>query len=354
MLACLTIELSGCSLGFNQVDGYVFTHTGETAQSTAAGKFSEGIAAIDVVNRFGNINLELSLGEPGWKWNSKVWADSRELADQLINELAMDIQTVGKTQTWRVVLPDPTPDLNGVESNLTLMLPPDVKVNLVNAHGDVTVAKIYTDAKLENSHGNIEVTELGGILKIKNAHGDLIANNIGEATIDVSHGDTAVRSATGDIRISCSHGNVEAEQIVGQLSIDASHADIKVDQVDSIGDFKTSHGDIVATNLIGDVKARNSVGATRISASGGNVSIQSEHGRIDLTMTSSNFHSIDLETSHESIAVELPANVHPEINMEAKHGETESEFGSEVGSHQKLRLRSSHGDIRVTKHIAVQ
>jgi hypothetical protein len=350
LLAAVGLAFSGCNLNFSMVDGYMFTNTGQTAQSTEEGKFSEGINAIDVVNQFGNVKIELAVGEPGWKWDSKVWADSQEWADLLIYELAMDVQTNGQTQTLHVVLPEPTSDLNGIESNLTLMLPPDVKVNLRNSHGNVSAAKIYADVSLENSHGNVDLNELHGIVNAKNSHGDLVANNIGEAKIEVNHGKTDVLSATGDIRIASSHGNITARQISGGLLVDASHAGITVDQVDSYGDFKTTHGDIDASNLRGDVKAQNSHGSTKISTFGENVSVQASHGRIDLSMMSSNFNSIDVETTHESIKLKLPSSANPDIDMETSHGETKSEFGSDSRSSQKVKLRSTHGDIRVTKH----
>jgi hypothetical protein len=349
MLAAIGFAFLGCHRNFSMVDGYAFTKTGETAEWTEEGKFSEGITAIDVVNKFGNVKIELAVGEPGWKWQSKVWADSQELADQLIDELAMDVQTNEKTQTWQVVLPEPTSDLNGIESNLTLMVPADVKAKLDNAHGDVTLTQIYANVEVTNRHGNVDLIELRGIVNVENAHGDLMANQIGEATIDISHGAADV-SMSGNLSIFSSHGDIEVENIAGELTIDAEHTNIKVDQVDSHGDLKTSHGDIIATNLVGDVKVRNSHGLTRISTSGENVTIKAAHGRVELSMVSSSFNSIDIETSHESVRVELPANTNLKIDMQSSHGKTSSEFGSSASSQQMVKLRTSHGDIRVTKN----
>lgn len=295
LLAIIGLAVSGCSMNFNMVDGYMFTNTGESAKSTELGEISEGITAIDVVNKFGNVKIELADGEPGWRWESKVWADTRELADLLIDELVLDVQTSGQTQTWRILLPEPSPDINGIESNLTLLLPAEISAKLYNSHGDISVANIYGAVELKNLHGNVTLSELTGNVDAKNSHGDLTASLFGESAIEVSH------------------------------------------------------GDIVATQHSGSIKTKNRHGSTQLNSSGEYVTIDSSHGKVELSILSDNFRLIDIGSSHGSVNVALPADSHPQIDMKASHGHTSSEVESKKTSTQKIKLRSNHGNIRVTK-----
>lgn len=321
---------AGCNMSFTMVDGYRFDRTGETAEHSEEGSFSEGIRQIKIDNRFGNVKVSTATGEPGWTWDAKVWGETQELADQFIDELSMEVQTNGDTQTWTVVLPEKSPDLNGVESNLTLNVPSDVSVKLANRHGHVQIRNIASAVELENAHGDVELKSLTGDVVIVNAHGNLIADQIAAGDFKNSHGNTTIRETTADISIKSSHGRVTAEQIQGTLEFDGSH------------------GDLIA-NAAGGVTAKNSHGASRISSSGESIQIASSHGDIQLTMYSDSFKSIDLETSHSSIEVMLPASSSPSIAMDTTHGKMSSEIESRPNSDQRVRLKNRHGNITVRK-----
>jgi hypothetical protein len=333
-IAVCCLACAGCNLNFTMVDGYVFDRTGETAEYSEQGTFADGVKTIKIENRFGNVKVSLADGEPGWTWNSKVWAESQELADQFIDELAMEVETNGDTQTWTVLLPAPSSDLNGVESHLTLKLPADVAAKIENRHGNVAVRNLATLVELENAHGDVDLKSLTGKVVAVNQHGDLMANQIAEGVFQNSHGDTQVEGSTSDITIKSSHGNVRAEQIQGTLT------------------FEGSHGKLIA-DTSGSVIAKNSHGENTISTTGQNVQVASAHGDIHLTMLSGSFESIDLETSHSKIDVVLPASSHPAIAMDTTHGKMVSEFESDAGSSQRVNLKNQHGDIKVSRTEAI-
>jgi len=329
VLACV-----GCNLSFTMVDGYVFDRTGETAEYSEQGTFSDGITKIKIVNKFGNVKIALADGEPGWTWDAKVWAESQELADEFIDELVMDVQTEGDTQTWTVLLPEKSPDLNGIESNLTMHVPADVAAKLENRHGNVLIRNLESKVELENTHGDVDLTSVTGKIVAVNAHGDLMANQIAEGIFKNSHGDTHIDESTSDITIKSSHGRVRAEQVQGSVTFDGSH------------------GEFIAFD-VGSVTSQNSHGTTKIRSSGKRVHVASAHGDIHLTMNSGSFDSIDLETSHSSINVLLPASCQPSIAMDTTHGKMYTEFESNRGSGQTVNLKNRHGDIKVSKSEAI-
>lgn len=345
--AAVMLGFSGCHLNFTMVDGYFFDYTGETAEFQDQGSIDEGVTKIKINNQFGNVKISHSIDQPGWTWNSTVWAESQELADQFIQEFVMDVVTDGNTQTWTVLLPESSAELNGVKSNLTLVVPSDVEI------------------QLENRHGDVDLSELTGPLVAKNSHGNLVANQIAGGSLTVSHGNTTVLMSTGNISIDSSHGDVNVDGIVGELTIDARHSEIRASEVSSKVDVKTthdniivsklqgdvilnnSHGKITATELEGSVTTKNRHGNTTISTSGNTVSADSSHGNIRVTVTNDAFSSVELETSFGSIELKLPAAANPSIKMDTSFGDTNSEFESMQGSSQSVILKNQHGDIEV-------
>lgn len=351
-LVALTVAMlgfSGCRMNFSMVDGYFFDFSGETAEFQDQGAIDEGVTIVKIDNRFGDVKIVHATDQPGWTWESKVWADTQELADQFIQEFVMDVQTEGDTQTWTVLLPESSAELNGVQSNLTLNVPSHVEV------------------QLENRHGDVELKDLTGTLVVENAHGNLDARQIAGGTLTVSHGDTTVESSTGNLSIDSSHGDVKVDGVEGELTIDGRHSEIKAQDVSANADFKTTHdnivvselrgdvnlnnrhGNITATGLEGSVTSENRHGTTTIAASGNTVSAESAHGDVRVTVTSESFTSIELETSHGSIELELPASASPTITMDTSYGDTDSEFESTNASSQSVVLKNQHGDINVKK-----
>jgi hypothetical protein len=333
LIATFILTSAGCDISFTMTDGYSFNWTGQTAEHSEEGTFDEGVTKIKIVNKFGNVNISEADGEPGWSWNAKVWADSQELADQFMDDLFMDVQTDGNTQTWTISLPESSSDLNGVKSNLTMKLPADVSAKIENRHGNSIVKDLTSNVDLNNAHGDVDINRVTGRVDAVNAHGDLLANRIAEGNFKNSHGDTSIVDSTSDVEIRSSHGSVRVEKIQGSLTVDGSH------------------GDLIAYD-VQNIKAENSHGKTRIRSAGERVEVDSAHGDIDLTMNSSAFKSIDLETSHAKIEVLLPASSDPAITMDTTHGKMVSEFEPQGGSGPPVELKNRHGDIKVRKFTA--
>jgi hypothetical protein len=328
ILTTAVLTLSGCSFTIN--GGYSFNFSGDTAESSEQGVFSDGIEQIEIVNRFGNVDITLAESDPAWTWESKVWADSQERADAYIKTLSMDVATDGNTQTWTIVLPESSSDLNGVQSNLTLKVPADVEVKLLNAHGNVKVEDVTAKVDLTNSHGNVN------------------ASRIANGSVVVRHGDTILKSASGEVSIESAHGNVSTSEMEGKLKVNGSHSSINVDRAQDVALY-SSHGRITATNIHGDVIATNSHASIDITSFGASVSAKAEHGNIDLIAANPDFKSIVAEATHGSIKVAVPESVTPSIDLSTSHGDAKSEIDTNASSSQKVVLKTSHGNIRVTK-----
>jgi hypothetical protein len=346
-LALICLMLTGCQLNFSMVDGYSFDRTGVTADKVIEGQFNQDITVIEIENKFGSINVETADGKPSWTWEAKVWADDHELADMFISELEMDDVGLGHTQTLTIKLPESSRALNGIESNLTLRIPPGVQANLINSHGNLIANQLTNELNIQNQHGDVSLREISGNLTAKNSHGNLNATQVANSIIDVRHGNIDLLMAEGDVDISSSHGRLKAEKIFGAAKITASHSDVTINELSQNGEFKLSHGDLNLTNAYGDVTSKNSHGSTSLDTTGRNVLVKATHGKINLTHRNDSFDSIKLSTTHSNIELNVPSTIQSEIEMAASHGSGKSEIASTPGATQSIKLNTSHGNIRL-------
>jgi type 1 fimbria pilin len=299
------------------VDGYTFNYRGEEVEASDEGIFSEGITELVVENKFGNLEIATAKGEAGWSWSKKVWGETPEMAEIFLDQVNLDVQTEGTTQTMKLVLPEHDPDFNGVKSHLVLNVPVGIKAKLINGHGNVEASNLDGEFELENRHGNVELTDLSGSIITKNSHGNFAAKNIGPAMIKVSHGNADVLGGSGNLEITSSHGSVRAGDIAGDANVSGSHSNISLTKISGNVSTKTSHA---KTNI----------------------------DNINVAIDNPKFTSIDLATTHASIDISIPSSSNPAIDMKTTHGSTSTDFDTEGGS-QPVNLRSTHGSITVKK-----
>ena len=338
------VSATGC-----EISGNFFTYTGPTAQTSQQGVVGEEVKKVRVSNQFGDVIVNPTPGGTGWTWEGKVWGRDQEQADRLIGELVLNVESDGETQTWRLEMPVESKGLNGVESNLTIQVPPEVQVEINNQHGNVKTAETEGKVTIDNAHGNVTVANLNGDLTIANSHGNLVANKIAAASINVRHGDADVQTSTGSLEIDSAHGRVNLESASGDLTYSGSHSSIKAANINGDAKLTTSHGNLDCQKITGNVVAENRHGSTSIATLGNKVQINSAHGKVELEILNSAFNTVNIENRHGDTKVILPQALTPRIAMDVDHGDAQSEFKSDDSSSQHVILTNRHGNIRVTK-----
>ena len=320
------LTLAGCHWS----SSHNWSFTGATAEQSLTGEFSDGIKRVVVVNEFGDVKINLAEGQPGWKWDAKVWADTQPIADEFLEIVSMDVQTDGDTQTWTLVLPEISDMLNGVKSNITLRLPAEVQAGVSNRHGDVSIENLQTAVAIENAHGNV------------------FAKQLGDAQFTIRHGNTDIHSAE-TVNIDAAHGNVKVRNLMGALAAEVGHGNFDASEVQQATNIEARHSNISADRLEGDVEIENNHGNTNISTSGNDVSLRSSHGNIHLAMQSDAFESIDIQNNHANIRVDLPSDTVAVIDISANHGNADTDIPSTPDAERTVQLRNNHGNIRVEK-----
>ena len=349
-LAMGLVLLAGCDVHFNMGHNYGFTYTGETAETDDGGTIDAAITKVRIVNKFGPVVIRPqgeNDEEATWTWHGKVWSPTKEQAEAYTEELLVDVQTEGTTQTWTLLMPESADDLDGVESRLEFVLPPSMIVDLNNQHGDSEVVNMQGELELDQSFGNLVLQQFN-YAKVDIRHGEgMIEDGQGDLEFDGAFTKLVVRRMKGNVTCEAQHSEVSVDQVAGDVDLETTFDRLLVDGVEGRARLENAHGDIQA-NIQGDVEAENRHGDIQLASGGQRVTITGAHGDIQLRMSRTDFAKIDVDTSFGDLLVQLPADAQPTIEMDTRFGETESDFESAAGSAQsRVKLENSHGDIEV-------
>jgi len=349
----------GCSIkqGFN--------YSGEQAQRSEEGAFDAKIREIEVVNQFGNVEIEIA-ETGGWKWDLTCWAKTKEQADEFCQMIELKKHTSGVTQSWNLSIPDEIHQLRGVKSNLKIRVPADTKVEIENRHGDTSVYGVKSLVRVDNAHGKVKLQDLAGECVAQNSHGTLNASNLGSAELTNKHGDIAVENVAGDLQVEGSHGHVEVAQVSGSTIIANQHGNVDVKKLSNSADLSTSlgtmnvaevggdtklsnqHGKISVDGIEGKLNVTNSFGPVNVNANSPEVEIQNKNGLVELNLSNPNISTVVAKASFNDLKVTLPASLQARFNLKATFGKVDSEFSDGDGSN-RVELTAEHGNISLKK-----
>jgi len=174
-----------------------------------------------------------------------------------------------------------------------------------------------------------------------------------------SGGDVDVAEVTGEVKVETSGGGIELHQIVGEIEVETSGGSIKGREIRGDLAAETSGGSIHLSEVEGDVEVETSGGPIRIRDVDGRVEAQTSGGSISIRFTGAP--AGELKTSGGSIQVELPQNQGVDLEAQTSGGRVTIDEGLAVsglversrveaelgGGGADLILETSGGNIRV-------
>jgi len=396
----LLLTMAGCggsssSSQIIQVDGYRFNFSGERATRTERGIIPPEVTVVVVENRFGAVEIAAGDEQPKWEWEVSCWAENEMVAKQYTSEVKAVVEFKNDQLTWKLVVPKPPVEaLRGVVSNVALLVPASVRVELNNAHGESKIHGVAGGTKARCSHGSLGLLDLGGHLDAEMAHGDLNGNQLPECVLANSHGDTAIDGVDGTLKLKGAHGDVTLSHVTGAVEVDNDfgrvtvldvdqnlrirndHGAIRAERVGGALDLVTSFATMEVLESSGHLRLRNhhgdviiqggshvdaaaKFGAIRIESSAANIQCRNEHGSIEIKPSGSTFHHVDAETTFGVLQVRLPSGIKPVIQAGAEFGKLKSAFpvlqlNTDVDNFAdldantpRMTLKNSHGDILI-------
>lgn len=167
---------------------------------------------------------------------------------------------------------------------LNIYLSPEIKMNLTNQSGNVTVQELNTSiCKINNRFGNVTIEKV-------HAH----------TKIEVNSGNIKLLELEGEVNAQCSFGNINLDRITGQLST------------------KINSGNLKATGITGDVNIKNEFGNVNLIDLKANlIKAQIKSGNFDLKNASAQRTELNLSFGNITIT-DLQSN----LSIKSNSGKT--------------------------------
>ena len=149
--------------------------------------------------------------------------------------------------------------------SLTLNVPAGAALIVTVAYGDVAVAGLAGEVRLETVHGNLAVKDIRQNVAIHTVHGDLAGRDLnGDLTIEQVSGDISLRHITnltvknalsdlvahfaeGSVAIQTANGDVSLRTVNGDVTVEVGLRDVNVGNVS---------GRVTVTDCKGDIRLR--------------------------------------------------------------------------------------------------
>lgn len=229
-----------------------------------------------------------------------------------------------------------------VDYNITV--PRNVRVEIVNSSGAVTVSAL---------DGSVEVSAAAGEVTVKDISSDV--------TLDLTSGSIELTQVNGDIEITTTRAESKLSNIDGALTVHGGSGALTAEYLT---------GDVTIVQTSGDVTLTQYRGDARVKLTSGKVSVQQESGSLDLfTHTGKITAQTELysdkeykvETLSAPVEFNFPDNTGADVHLSSLSGEIDTRglpLEIDVFSRQEIRgvigvggvsvtIKSDAGDIRL-------
>jgi len=323
------------------------------ATTTQEFRFTQG-AQIEIENLMGRVKVRPAEGAEAYL-KASVIGESEEL----INLVRFELKDVGKKQRLEVLYPDDHHNLyfetgggrtnsnvsyhgekykissyqrSGAEAlqvDMELFLPKGSKVNnLKNVVGEVELAGVDADIRVDVGAGTITSTDGRGRLVADTGSGSvMVTNHEGETSADTGSGEVRIETVLGNVVADTGSGTVKVTGVSGNVDVDTGSGNVVLEQI--IGER------ISADTGSGSVKARDIRGSFQADTGSGSVRVE-EIADSD---------AIDIDTGSGDVRVRGDLGGVKRLKLATGSGDVE--VSSTKTPNMKLTVKVSSGDIDV-------
>lgn len=243
-------DLIGPGLGFGESDAGGFTAERQFQENYPAAK---GVL-VDIANEFGQIRVS-AWDNPVVQVTAKmrVRAESTKLADDIIQNIAIQAATEENRVTVRTSVPDTRGQAGkpAFEINYEIVVPRDANMIARNDFGDTVIAGLGGSLAVDTRYGAVDLRDLAGPVSVRSrGEFSVQAQNLQQGGVFELHGARAsFGRITGKLEVSNFQGSVELRELTPETDVDVASESGPVSLFLSESDAP----DLVATTLFGDI-----------------------------------------------------------------------------------------------------
>ena len=276
----------------------------------------------NVDKKFDNIT---SVNVEGSFCNVKISGEKRfdtSLKGEILSNKNYDIKIryQKEGQTLKVWLDRPRSIRGQVKGNITLKVPFNTNINVVNSSGNVLVENTgKADIKLTASSGNVSAKNIDSKIIATASSGNLYMEDItGDVHATTASGSVFISAIKGDLYSVSSSGSQKIEGVKGNLKITSSSGSQMLNMINGNVNSRASSGSIKAVQVNGNLTAVSSSGSIKLDNVTGVLNLTSSSGsqkgtKIKLTGSSSfkgvsGSITMELLNSKDDLSFELKAS----------------------------------------------
>jgi DUF4097 and DUF4098 domain-containing protein YvlB len=272
------------------------------------------------------------------------WKDSD--AEQIAKQLQPTFSTSGGISTLNV---NP---VQGGADDLTLEVPRSAAITIQADHGDITVNEMSAPVIISANHGDVNVSAIHNsvTLHMNNDDASVTLHSIqGPVSVEGHSGDIDISDVTGDLTLQGDFfGSTDLEHVNGAIHFNTSRTQFSAARLDD--EFSVDRDNLNASQLLGPVALKTQNKNITLDRVQGSVDVSNRNGSVELTH-SAPADAISIENQHGSVDVGLPGNAGFVLDAQTRNGDMENDFGltpeGDKGS-RTLRGRIAGGGPTVT------
>jgi len=341
-------------------------------------------AVIEVVNRYGNINITPNDADRiVVDVNKTVRAVNREDADRLSQEFGFSIRQEGGL--YRIVSNfDRDQALSQgrrFRTSLTIRAPSRSLLRVENRNGRVHVERLAGNQTIRNAQGEVVIREINGALDVENRYGNVRVEAVtGGLNLQNRNGRVEIADVGGDAKIDNGYAGVVARGVGGSLTVENRNGRVEISEVKGSATVSNSYGAIIAADVQGELKISGRNNGVEVHRVAGDVSVESSfqniqvrdvkgairvnnrNGDVRISLAEPPVRDISVSSEFSNVRFELPARSSFLIEGRTRFGQIESEFdalnvtsdgparsvsGRTGAGGPRIRIDTRNGNIRI-------
>jgi DUF4097 and DUF4098 domain-containing protein YvlB len=292
-------------------------------------------------------DVSITTGEAGKihiDTHKKIYGEDESKAHREADAFMPVITNSGSVTTIRLNAKE-----DSTHGDMQITLPPEVVLNLLVQHGDLTVTGQHASVSADTHHGDLRFSDITGNLTVKADHGDINVSSVhGDAVLNGHYGDTNVSNITGRLTLNGDFdGDMNLRAVSGPFHFHSSRTDLDIASI--VDQLTIDSGDMHGSNLTGPFRLKTrdfNVDLTNVS---GDVNIANSNGDVDV-VAARPLGNIMVDNRSSSIRVTLPQDAGFQLDAETE-GDISNDFGigtSTNGDHKTARGTVGNGQFKVT------
>jgi DUF4097 and DUF4098 domain-containing protein YvlB len=293
---------------------------------------------------------------------TQVYAWTNHDAERIEHQVAPQFSQQG----WALVLQSSRSE--GGRTDLTVQTPKNVSISVESGEGDVSLDGVQGQVTISADHGDVTLNNLTGQVttRMHYDNGGVTAKNIqGPVSVEGRVGDVNLADVNGAVILQGDFfGESSLQHISGPARFQSSRTQFECTRIDDQLEIEGGP-EMQASGLVGPVVLKTSNRNITLDRVQGSVQIQNKNGSVAVT-SALPLAPISIQNQHGSIDLGVPEKAVFSLNAQTRNGDIENDFsldpqgekenrwvqGNVAGGGTAISLTTSDGDIVVRKSSA--